>query len=206
MLLADEPAAHLDPAHQLRLMELLRAEAARGTAVVVTLHDLSLASRFCDRIVVMTLAGASSRKAMRYLPERRALRSAVSASAPGGSKAASCRGKEIDDDKPEQDEHYKKALYDLQVELVKLQRDLIASNATRARHPRRPRCRRQRRHHQAPHRAYEPARNPRARAGQTVRAAKIANGISSVSCRSCRRRGISWCSTAPGTIAPVSSG
>jgi iron complex transport system ATP-binding protein len=53
VLLADEPAAHLDPAHQLRLMELLRAEAARGTAVIVTLHDLSLASRFCDRVVVM---------------------------------------------------------------------------------------------------------------------------------------------------------
>jgi len=54
VLLADEPAAHLDPAHQLRLMELLRAEAARGTAVIVTLHDLSLASRFCDTIVVMS--------------------------------------------------------------------------------------------------------------------------------------------------------
>ena len=53
VLLADEPAAHLDPAHQLHLMELLRAEAARGTAVVVTLHDLSLASRYCDQIVVM---------------------------------------------------------------------------------------------------------------------------------------------------------
>ena len=53
ILLADEPAAHLDPAHQLRLMELLRAEAARGTAVVVTLHDLSLASRFCDEVIVL---------------------------------------------------------------------------------------------------------------------------------------------------------
>jgi iron complex transport system ATP-binding protein len=53
VLLADEPAAHLDPAHQLRLMELLRAEAARGTALIVTLHDLALASRFCDNIVVM---------------------------------------------------------------------------------------------------------------------------------------------------------
>jgi polyphosphate kinase 2 len=31
--------------------------------------------------------------------------------------------------KPEQDEHYKKALYDLQIELVKLQRELIATNA-----------------------------------------------------------------------------
>ena len=31
--------------------------------------------------------------------------------------------------KPQQDEHYKKTLYELQVELVKLQRDLIAGNA-----------------------------------------------------------------------------
>jgi iron complex transport system ATP-binding protein len=54
VLLADEPAAHLDPAHQLRLMELLRAEAARGTGVIVTLHDLALASRFCDYLVVMS--------------------------------------------------------------------------------------------------------------------------------------------------------
>ncbi|MGN6517397.1 MAG: ABC transporter ATP-binding protein, partial [Rhizomicrobium sp.] len=53
ILLVDEPAAHLDPAHQLRLMEMLRAEAARGTAVAITLHDLSLASRFCDEIVVL---------------------------------------------------------------------------------------------------------------------------------------------------------
>ena len=53
ILLADEPAAYLDPAHQLRLMELLREEAARGTAVAVTLHDLSLASRHCDEIVVL---------------------------------------------------------------------------------------------------------------------------------------------------------
>jgi len=53
ILLVDEPAAHLDPAHQLQLMELLRAEAARGVAVAITLHDLSLASRFCDEIVVL---------------------------------------------------------------------------------------------------------------------------------------------------------
>jgi iron complex transport system ATP-binding protein len=53
ILLVDEPAAHLDPAHQLQLMELLREEAARGAAVIVTLHDLSLASRFCDELVVL---------------------------------------------------------------------------------------------------------------------------------------------------------
>lgn len=53
ILLADEPAAFLDPAHQLRLMELLREEARRGTAVAVTLHDLSLAARHCDEILVL---------------------------------------------------------------------------------------------------------------------------------------------------------
>jgi len=53
ILLADEPAAHLDPAHQLRLMELLREEAGQGAAVVVTLHDLALASRFCDTVMVL---------------------------------------------------------------------------------------------------------------------------------------------------------
>ncbi len=53
ILLADEPAAYLDPSHQLRLMELLREEASRGTAVAVTLHDLALASRHCDAIVIL---------------------------------------------------------------------------------------------------------------------------------------------------------
>ncbi len=53
ILLADEPAAFLDPAHQLRLMELLLEEAKRGAAVAVTLHDLALASRYCDEIIVL---------------------------------------------------------------------------------------------------------------------------------------------------------
>jgi iron complex transport system ATP-binding protein len=53
ILLTDEPAAFLDPAHQLRLMELLREEARRGAAVAVTLHDLPLAARHCDEIVVL---------------------------------------------------------------------------------------------------------------------------------------------------------
>lgn len=53
VLLADEPAAYLDPSHQIRMMELLREEAARGTAVAVTLHDLSLAARHCDRVLVL---------------------------------------------------------------------------------------------------------------------------------------------------------
>jgi len=53
VLMADEPAAYLDPAHQLGLMDLFREEARRGTAVAVTLHDLPLAARLCDEIVVL---------------------------------------------------------------------------------------------------------------------------------------------------------
>ena len=53
VLLADEPAASLDPAHQLRVMSLLRTVAAKGMLVVVVLHDLSLAARFCDRLALL---------------------------------------------------------------------------------------------------------------------------------------------------------
>jgi iron complex transport system ATP-binding protein len=53
LLVADEPAAGLDPDAQLLTLELLRAEADRGAAVAVTLHDLTLAARACDRLVVL---------------------------------------------------------------------------------------------------------------------------------------------------------
>jgi len=52
-LLADEPVAALDPGHQLDLMTLLRRRTRDGAAVVVVLHDLSLAARFCHRLVLM---------------------------------------------------------------------------------------------------------------------------------------------------------
>ncbi|MFV0281360.1 MAG: ABC transporter ATP-binding protein [Rhodoblastus sp.] len=53
VLLADEPVAALDPLHQLRIMELLGNVAAQGKCVVVVLHDLMLATRFCSRLVVL---------------------------------------------------------------------------------------------------------------------------------------------------------
>jgi len=53
LLLLDEPTANLDPAHQLRVMEVLRSRADQGDAVVVVMHDLSLATRSCDRLVVV---------------------------------------------------------------------------------------------------------------------------------------------------------
>jgi iron complex transport system ATP-binding protein len=53
LLVADEPAAGLDPDAQLLALDLFREEAERGAGVVVTLHDLSLAARACDRVVVL---------------------------------------------------------------------------------------------------------------------------------------------------------
>ena len=52
-LLADEPLAGLDPLHQLEVMALLKQTSRRGTGVVVVLHDLALASRFCDRLALV---------------------------------------------------------------------------------------------------------------------------------------------------------
>ncbi len=53
ILLADEPTASLDPRHQLLVMELLLAMTRKGAAVLAILHDLSLAARFADRVIVM---------------------------------------------------------------------------------------------------------------------------------------------------------
>lgn len=53
VLLADEPVAALDPYHQLTIMALFRRLAAAGRAVVVVLHDLGLAARYCDDLVLI---------------------------------------------------------------------------------------------------------------------------------------------------------
>ena len=50
LLLLDEPASHLDPAHQRLLLDVLTEHARRGGAVVATLHDLDFAwdlGRYC---------------------------------------------------------------------------------------------------------------------------------------------------------------
>ncbi len=68
ILLADEPVTALDPYHQLRVMELLRAQADGGKGIVVVLHDLTLAHRFCDRLVLLDrgriVADASPREVL----------------------------------------------------------------------------------------------------------------------------------------------
>ena len=52
-LIVDEPLASLDPGHQLDVMALLQAEARAGQLVVAVLHDLTLAARCCDRLLLI---------------------------------------------------------------------------------------------------------------------------------------------------------
>ncbi|SMD25952.1 ABC transporter ATP-binding protein [Kibdelosporangium aridum] len=50
-ILLDEPTNHLDIRHQFELMELL---ASTDQTVLVALHDLALAARYCDRLVLLS--------------------------------------------------------------------------------------------------------------------------------------------------------
>jgi iron complex transport system ATP-binding protein len=52
-LIADEPLTALDPGHQLEIMTLLGAQARAGALIVAVLHDLSIAARFCDRLLLL---------------------------------------------------------------------------------------------------------------------------------------------------------
>ena len=53
VLVADEPLAALDPGHQLQVMALLQDLARGGMTVVAVLHDLAMAQRFCDRLLLL---------------------------------------------------------------------------------------------------------------------------------------------------------
>jgi iron complex transport system ATP-binding protein len=53
LLLLDEPVANLDPLWQLRLMDRLRESVADRQGAIVAMHDLDLAGRYADRLVLM---------------------------------------------------------------------------------------------------------------------------------------------------------
>ena len=53
ILLLDEPTSALDVAHQVEVLDVLRDEVARGMTVVLVIHDLTLAARYADEVVVM---------------------------------------------------------------------------------------------------------------------------------------------------------
>lgn len=57
LLLLDEPTSALDLSHQIELMRVVRQACAAGIAVLVILHDLNLAARFADRILMLKAGG-----------------------------------------------------------------------------------------------------------------------------------------------------
>ena len=59
LLLLDEPASHLDLAHERLLVDVLRAHAASGGAVVASLHDLDLAWDLASHVVLLDGAGGA---------------------------------------------------------------------------------------------------------------------------------------------------
>ena len=69
LLLADEPVAALDPAHQLQIMQLLRQYSDTGHSVIVVMHDLTLAARYCHRLALMhegkLIASGSAQEVLR---------------------------------------------------------------------------------------------------------------------------------------------
>ncbi|MFT3736637.1 MAG: ABC transporter ATP-binding protein [Rhodocyclaceae bacterium] len=54
LLLLDEPTSALDPRWQLEVLNVIREDAlAREAIILIVVHDLNLAARFCDRVVVL---------------------------------------------------------------------------------------------------------------------------------------------------------
>lgn len=53
ILLLDEPTSMLDPLHQHTILQAVRDFAGRGAAVLVILHDLNLAARYCDQLLLL---------------------------------------------------------------------------------------------------------------------------------------------------------
>jgi len=54
LILLDEPTANQDVAHQLKTLELVRRLVREGRGALASVHDLSLAARFCDRILFLS--------------------------------------------------------------------------------------------------------------------------------------------------------
>ncbi len=53
VLLIDEPVAHLDLGYQMEIMEMLRSLARDGVTIIAAMHELNLAVRYCDKLIVL---------------------------------------------------------------------------------------------------------------------------------------------------------
>lgn len=70
ILLLDEPIANLDINHQMKVMQLLQQLAADGMNIILTIHDINMAARFCNKVLMLKQGElfASGRQSA-YTPE-----------------------------------------------------------------------------------------------------------------------------------------
>lgn len=54
VLLLDEPTSNLDVLHQLKMLGLVRQLVEDGLTAIAAIHDLNLAARYCDRLVLLS--------------------------------------------------------------------------------------------------------------------------------------------------------
>jgi iron complex transport system ATP-binding protein len=53
ILLLDEPTANLDLKHQLEVLELLKEQAEEGVSIIIAIHDINLAMKYCNKIILL---------------------------------------------------------------------------------------------------------------------------------------------------------
>lgn len=53
ILLLDEPIANLDINHQMKVMKLLQQLSSEGMIVIITIHDINMAARFCNKALML---------------------------------------------------------------------------------------------------------------------------------------------------------
>ena len=53
IIMLDEPTTYLDISYQIELMNLIRGLKEKGKSIIVVLHDLNQAARYCDLLVVL---------------------------------------------------------------------------------------------------------------------------------------------------------
>ncbi|WP_193310111.1 ATP-binding cassette domain-containing protein [Halorubrum halophilum] len=87
-LLLDEPTASLDVTHAVRTLELVRDLVDDGRAALAAIHDLDMAARYCDRIVVLANGGVHAAGPPETVLTATALRAAFDAEAFVGENPA----------------------------------------------------------------------------------------------------------------------
>lgn len=53
VLLLDEPIANLDINHQMKVMKLLKQLSREGMTIIITIHDINMAARFCNKALML---------------------------------------------------------------------------------------------------------------------------------------------------------